>query len=93
MKGEGVGCSSCARPFTLGRHVILNNQLLSKRSQAIFYASDLLWLNGEDCDGRALLLDGEDRVSYEVQMQEDLFTDRCSDPYARNLVDLTATVK
>jgi hypothetical protein len=40
-----------------------------------------------------VLLDGDNRVSYEVQMQDDLFTDHCAGVYDRTLVDLTATVK
>jgi hypothetical protein len=38
----------------------------------------------------AVLFDGEDRISYEVQMQDELFAG-CRDVYARNQVDLTPT--
>jgi hypothetical protein len=41
----------------------------------------------------AVLLDGDNRVSYELQMQDDLFTEHCAEVYARNLVDLTSRVK
>jgi hypothetical protein len=40
----------------------------------------------------AVLLDSEDRVSYEVQMHDDLFTDHCADVYARNLINITNVV-
>jgi hypothetical protein len=41
----------------------------------------------------AVLLDGGDRVSYEISMNDDLFSQNCSGVYDRNLVDLTTTVK
>ena len=42
---------------------------------------------------RAMLLDGENGISYEVEMQDDRFTNHCADVYARNLIDLTNVAK
>jgi hypothetical protein len=42
---------------------------------------------------RAVLVDGEDRVSSTVDINDDLWTTNCGDVYSRNLIDLTDVAK
>lgn len=42
---------------------------------------------------RAVLLDGESRISYSIGINDDLWIGKCGDFYSRSLVDLTDVAK
>ena len=48
---------------------------------------------GSAYSSRAVLVDGDSRISYAVDMNDDLWTKNCSGVYDRNLIDLTNAAK